>query len=163
MDFSGSLEGRDLQVMVRVNDGVPELSIKKGGVGDTERQESSVFSRGNLADMLEAVALLGYTEANYGLRRMQECQADGVEVSLRYILDIEDPETVIGVNLEIEALPGSIEQHVDDMLELLGLEPLTKQESKDLFKRLHKEANTDYIHSEKAALEISELAAIYAT
>lgn len=161
MDFSGSLDDRSLQVMVRVNDGAPELSVKRGGVGDAKRQEASIHTVSRLTDVLEAVALLGYKEANYGLRSMKECELDGVELSFRYIRDITDPESILGVNLEIEALPGSGEEQVDAMLEMLDLKPMSPDEAKDLFKRLHAEANTDYSHSEEAALELAELVAIW--
>lgn len=163
MDFSGSLENRELQVMVRVNNGVPEMSIKKGGVADVVRQEASVYVSSGLESLLDAVGLLGYEQANYGLRSMKTCEIDGLQYSFRFIRDINNPEQCLGVNLEIEALAGSTEADIDAAIGGLGLTPLSESETQAFFARLHEEANAEYIHSEEAASHIVNLAEMWAS
>lgn len=157
MDFSGSLDNRDLQVMVRVNDGIPELSIKRGRVEDITRKEASIHIQGSLEELLNTVALLGYTTASYGLRSMQTCIVDGVEFSLRYIRNINSPDEILGVNFELEATGNSGEEHIDKALKELDLSPMNESETKAFFQKLHNEANTTYTHSPENAHTITEL------
>lgn len=158
MDFSNDgLENRELQVMVKVDDGVPELSVKRGGVGDTRRQEASVYARNSVEDVLDAVALLGYTTASYGLRTMKTCELNGLQFSLRYIHDIQNTEQLLGVNFEIEALPGSTEADIDAAIAELGLRPMSDVDTKAFFKRLHKEANATYVHDDVSRRKIADL------
>ena len=157
MDFSGSLDDRDLQVMVRVNDGVPELSIKRGRVEDVERKEANIHIKSSLKDLLNTIALLGYTEAHYGLRSMKTCVIDDVEFSLRYIRDIKNPEKILGANFELEAAGNSGEEHIDKALEELGLTAMDGEETKKFFQHLREKSDTIYTHSPENADKLTGL------
>lgn len=157
MDFSGSLEDRSRTVMVRSNNGQVELVVKTGGIADTQRSEGTIKSSSSLEEVLNAVAMLGFIEASYGLREMLECEIDGMEYSIRKIIDIENPAKVLGINFEVELMREGSKQELRDFLEGVGLSPLDKDQTKSLFRRLHEEANKDYVHSEQAAKELSTL------
>lgn len=155
VDFSDDMETRERTVMVRVNNGKPEVVVKSGVGHAVEREEADVQVANGLAAALHTMALLGYVQASYGFRTMYECELDGIEYSFRVARNHADA-TFVGVLLEVELKRAGEVSELDTVLQNLGLKPLTDDEFTSVIHRYHAQANGVYEHSDQQATELED-------
>lgn len=152
IDFSG--EDRTRSVMLRFNNGMPELIAKSGTLTDGIRQEAPLpLAQGvSLEHCLEYMAIMGYRDAMVCLRKMFVTKTSDFEYSLRDVLAY-DTHARVSTLFDLEAL-GVIKgkehlahQETRQALDALGVTPLSDRAWEQWVKETHEHADQPFHYS----------------
>jgi hypothetical protein len=164
IDYSGA--NRERTVVLRINNGAQSLVAKTGKLADTVRQEAEVIiaSEQSLEDTLSYLAIIGHTQAMISMRTLFVIRHEGLEYSVRDVLDQDTLERVSTL-LDIEAMDtqkgseAAAQHAVEEAFAKHDLSPLSATEWEQWVDDTYKQVDRTFVYSPEQARSLAILLA----
>lgn len=154
LDYSTFLEGvaeRKSDIRLRRTNGMLEAIVKVGAFGGAARKEASVKIDDTFEAATNMYALLGFTKAMAGDRRISRFMLGDIEVSVTEVRYVPDTGVIWGLFYEVEWMgrAESVEeatQKLQDFISTHALDTFNAAAWADFSIKMNNEPNTIYEH-----------------